>query len=71
MTLIIYSRSSCAPCKTLKYWLNRKQIKFKEVDLDKQPIDNIYLAPTIDIDGQRYAGINLPMLINIITTARA
>ena len=35
--ITLYSRTSCAPCKTLKYWLGKKNIPYNEKNLDDNP----------------------------------
>lgn len=33
----VYGRTTCAPCSTLKYWLNKKNIPFKFINIDEDP----------------------------------
>jgi glutaredoxin len=47
--VLLYSRDTCAPCKTLKYWLNKKGIAFKEFSLD---VSEFSAAPTVVIDDE-------------------
>lgn len=32
---VIYSRASCAPCKTVKFWFAKNGVDFEERDIDK------------------------------------
>lgn len=56
----IYSKSGCAPCKTLKYWLDQKQIAYEEKDI----LNSTYMvAPTIETaEGMVIEGLNWPQL---------
>lgn len=47
MKITLYSRVSCAPCATLKYWLNKKGYNFEVVEAP----DGM-MAPTIKIGEQ-------------------
>lgn len=31
----VYTRTTCAPCQTLKKWLNYKKLAFKEINVDE------------------------------------
>lgn len=33
----VFSRATCAPCKTVKYYLDKKQRKYSEIDVDQFP----------------------------------
>lgn len=37
MSITIFTRSTCSPCKTLKFWLNNKGVSFTEIDADMNP----------------------------------
>lgn len=37
MNITIYSRQTCAPCNTLKSFLNKKGIQFTTRDIDSEP----------------------------------
>ena len=49
MTLKIYSTTTCVYCKTLKEYLKRNEIAFKEVDVS---LDEKELQHMIKISGQ-------------------
>lgn len=60
--MIVYSRENCAPCATLKYWLERKGIAFEE----RPPDASIRIFPTVEIDGQRIEGLNIPLIARLL-----
>lgn len=64
--LIIYSRDTCAPCRTLKYWLQRKGISFQEVPIDQS---DYRIAPTVEVKGEVIAGLNFKRLNEILDLA--
>jgi glutaredoxin len=37
MSITVFTRSTCSPCKTLKYWLDKKGLSFTEIDADVNP----------------------------------
>lgn len=54
MQVTIFSRSTCAPCKTVKYLLNKRGVSFSERDVD----DPENLA-----DFARYGVASVPVII--------
>lgn len=63
MSITVYSKTGCAPCETLRYWLVKKNIIYKEKDILKS---DFRIAPTIDIDGQIIEGLNLRALVSLL-----
>ena len=71
---VVYTRTTCAPCKTVKYWLNKKGIEFREKNIDepeyaaefaqfsKVSMVPLVLTPT----GQTVQGLNLPLLSKLL-----
>ena len=51
--MVVYSRPNCAPCATLKYWLNKKGINYKEIENYDKPI-----VPVIEVAGQTIVGLD-------------
>lgn len=49
--ITIYSRPSCAPCRTLKYWLDKKGHKYevKDVDEHREEVLRYSSAPIVPI----------------------
>jgi len=59
--MIIYSTSKCQACETLKEHLNKKGVKFEEVDMTKLKVKEqlklkITSVPTVIWKGKRYEG---------------
>ena len=53
----VYVQDNCAPCKTAKYFLNKKNIEYEEVPIadHKQRIHEngfVPLSPTFEFDGK-------------------
>jgi len=63
----LYYRQGCAPCQTLKYFLNKKNIGYKEIDLDLNP-HLPFLAPTLKIGEELIEGLNFPRLVEMLKT---
>ena len=61
MELLLFSDRHCIPCVKLKNILNRDEIKFTEIDIEKEPEKtnefNIGCVPTlIRLDGNEIKG---------------
>lgn len=56
MTIILYSREGCSPCKTLKYFLDKFKVDYKEFDID---VSEFMTAPTIVIGEHIVQGPNI------------
>ena len=37
MSVVIYTRTTCAPCKMMKAYMNNKGIAYEEKDVDADP----------------------------------
>ena len=59
---ILYSRPSCGPCQTLKYFLNKKGIIFKEL-----PAPDNMMVPTLKYKDQVIVGLNLPRISELLS----
>ena len=57
MTVLVYTREKCPPCATLKYWLGKKGIAYKELDGADKPI-----VPTIVVGETVVTGLNFAVL---------
>lgn len=63
--VVLYSKEGCAPCMTLKYWLDKKGIDYKE----KNILNSEYrLAPTIVIGENVITGLNFGLLSSLLKT---
>ena len=72
-TITVYSKASCAPCQTLKYWLNKKGLDYAELSLDDpavaaeaQKISGYVIAPVITVDDEVVVGANLRRLAELV-----
>jgi glutaredoxin len=62
MPVKIYSRGTCAPCNTLKYWLNKKGIKFEEFEAD----DSTPVVPVTYVGDFPVVGLNLSLIAELL-----
>jgi glutaredoxin len=70
----IYTRTTCAPCKTVKYWLKSKNVEYVEKNIDEG--DNMQefvkftdmpMVPLILTDtGEKIQGLNLSLLSKVL-----
>lgn len=49
MSITLYGKATCAPCKTLRYFLDKKNLVYKYIEGDT----SVRIYPTLDIDGRR------------------
>lgn len=79
MTTTVYSRPTCAPCRTLKMYLSQKGVDFinRNIDDDPQALKEAYslagysIVPVTVVekeDGSRsiITGLNLPLLASAL-----
>lgn len=57
MTITVYSSATCAPCKTILYWLNKKGYKYEYKDIAEHQEEvsqytNEVFPPVVVVDGQ-------------------
>lgn len=62
--MTIWTRDSCAPCKTLKYFLDKKGVKYEE-----RSADEVRIAPTIKIGDHLIEGFNLARILDLLEKA--
>ena len=74
MSITVYSRVSCGPCKELKKYLSYKQVEYQEVDadtIDLQALTGSRIVPTVIVDtdeGQRIiTGYNPSALASLLS----
>jgi glutaredoxin len=75
MTVTVYSRPSCAPCKTLKTWLARKGVSYTEINVDDNPAavreilarTGFMVVPMTLIDNEAVSGPNFARLNSLLT----
>jgi glutaredoxin 3 len=74
MPVTIYTRASCAPCKTVKMWLQRKGVAFTEKNVDDNPEfakeaaqkSGFTMVPVITVGDQVIAGANLGLISKLL-----
>jgi len=78
MTVTIFSRVTCGPCKQLKAYLQSKQVQYTEIDLDANPerekdvvaLTGLLQVPTtliVDETGPHpVSGYNLPRIAALL-----
>lgn len=72
--LTIFSTTSCSSCKTLKYFLSKKGISYKEVLVDNDPdtrqmlFDKTgYHQVPVTSDGENFiSGMNLSAILGMV-----
>ncbi len=74
MSVVVYTRKTCAPCKTLKHLLTSKKINYEELDVDQEPslmkeiqrLTGFSIVPTTVIDDQVVIGPNLSRIMSLL-----
>ena len=71
--IVIYSADWCAPCKTLKLWLDRKGYKYTVLNADEEPyrseqleIAGARILPTTLVNGSPVVGLDIPKLSKLL-----
>lgn len=58
----VYSRTTCAPCQTLKYWLDKNNIEYTVIDVDENPEEyaklGVAMVPATEVNGHIVMGLN-------------
>jgi len=73
----VYTRTTCGPCRTLKYWLKNKNINYteKNVDQDKNYTDELLkltgfqIVPVVVIGNEHVMGVNIGRINELLTKA--
>lgn len=63
MTVIVHGKESCAPCHTLKYWLNKKGITYKYIE------GGARIFPTVKVGGETIEGLNFHRLNQLLSAS--
>lgn len=72
--ITIYSTPTCVYCKTLKEYLNSKQIEFKEIDVSQDEVELEKMVaisgqmgvPVVEIDGNVVVGFDRERIDEIL-----
>lgn len=67
---VVYTRTTCAPCQTVKSFLKKKGVEYRELNVDEHPelMDEIVaktgfqMVPTTIIGEQIIQGMNFALL---------
>lgn len=69
----IFTRSTCAPCKTVKYFLQKKGVPFREKNIDEpefarefSEVSDFPMVPLVIVGGSKVQGLNLGLLSNLL-----
>lgn len=64
MSIKVWGRETCSPCKTVKYWLTKKNYDYEVIDVDQNMKEfqklGFTAVPVIEVDGVHFT--NLPSL---------
>jgi glutaredoxin len=73
MSVTIFTRSTCAPCKTVKLFLTRKGITFLEKNIDEPAnaeefarVADFPMVPLVLVDDHKVQGLNLSLLSSLL-----
>lgn len=74
MPVTIFTRSTCAPCKTVKLFLTRRGVAFDEKDID-DPVNyqefaefaDFPMVPLVVVGEHKVQGLNLGQLAALLT----
>lgn len=69
----VFTRTTCAPCRTVKYWLQKQGITFVEKNID-QPENaaefsrfaDMPMVPLVLIGDQKIQGLNIARLSELL-----
>lgn len=59
----VYSRPSCAPCRTLFWWLDKKGIAYTKLSPEGT---DVTIVPTILIGSERIVGLDFKRLAALL-----
>ncbi len=74
MSITVYSRSTCAPCRVVKTWLQKNNIIYEEKNLDENPEygaeafekSGFTMVPVTVVGDEVVSGMNLSRLREIL-----
>lgn len=74
-TPIIYTRTTCGPCRTVKYWFKSKNIAYEEKNVDENPkllddivkLSGMMVVPMVLIGETVVTGANIAQLSKLLS----
>lgn len=77
MLVTVYTRTTCAPCKTVKWYLEKKGVPFEEKNIDDKDNFNEYveeskksghtnMVPLVVFGDAHISGLNMPALAKCV-----
>lgn len=74
MSVVIYTRTTCAPCKMMKAYMNNKGIKYEEKDVDADPalvekvieLSGRMMVPVTVVGEKVISGFNIGALVSAL-----
>ena len=74
MSVQIYTRTACAPCRTVKTWLQKKGVKYDEIDVDEYPEaarevfdrTGFMMVPMTMVGDRSVSGMNFGLLTQLL-----
>lgn len=75
MSVTVYTRTTCGPCRTLKHWLKTKNVAYDEKNVDEDPrfvdellkLTNFQMVPVVVVNGENVIGANFARLNELLT----
>lgn len=74
MSVVIYTRTTCAPCKMMKAYMNNKGIAYEEKDVDADPslvekvieLSGRMMVPVTVVNDKVISGFNIGALVSAL-----
>lgn len=75
MPVTVFTRSTCAPCRTVKHYLTMKGVKFQEKNIDEPDnaaefarVADFPMVPLVLVGEHKVQGLNLGAIARLLTT---
>jgi glutaredoxin len=77
MPIKVYTRTTCAPCRLVKTWLQKNGFAYTEINVDEDPaaageivrLSGVLQVPMTVIGEQIVSGMNIGRLASILKSA--
>ena len=74
MTPKLYTRDTCAPCRMLKQYLDKKGVRYELINVDEHPekfneviiFSNATIVPQLAVGMTVVVGLNLPKIMDLL-----